>query len=500
MTKYPALLRRGFVLPSRLKNQYDGAGTGRRAKNWKVASGSPNKTLIQNLKSLRDRSQTAFDNDPYAFGGVDRLVANTIGTGIVPHPQLTDDTKRKELIQLYSDWTDEADFDGVYDFYGLQALAAYSFFVKGECFLRLMPDVNDDNDSVPLQIQALAPEMIPITKNEDLKGGGQIKAGIEFDKSGKRVAYHVCKKHPGDGGSDSETVRIDASEILHIFEPMIIGQVRGTPTMTKILLRLKSLDELDDAVLYRQEVSNLFAGFIRKPGADPNANPDTGQPDNIMTGFDALVSMEPGTMQELYPGEDVTFSDPPDAGTSYAPFMKQQHQGLAVGFGVPYELLTGDVGSIGDRALRVIINEFRRRVEMRQFGVFVFQMCRPIWRRFLDMAVLANVIELPDYENRKREYRRVRWVPQGWAYIHPVQDVTAKQLEVRSGFTSRSEVVLSRGFSSEDIDEENKSDNTRADELGLRYDSDGRKSRLSPASDSTIVADGEELTTEGDEE
>ncbi|HCE5880322.1 TPA: phage portal protein, partial [Pseudomonas aeruginosa] len=64
---------------------------------------------------------------------------------------------------------------------------------------------------------------------------------------------------------------------------------------------------------------------------------------------------------------------------------------------------------------------------------------------------------------------RTRWVPQGWEYIHPVQDVQGKVLEIQAGLASRSEVVLRKGYDAETIDEENAADQARAHVLGLNY-------------------------------
>ncbi|HFF2071261.1 TPA: phage portal protein, partial [Pseudomonas aeruginosa] len=81
---------------------------------------------------------------------------------------------------------------------------------------------------------------------------------------------------------------------------------------------------------------------------------------------------------ELLEGEEVVFSDPPDAGNTYVDFMRQQLMAAAVGVDLPYELLTGDMGDISDRTLRVLLNEFRRRIEQVQFSVYVYQLCRPV--------------------------------------------------------------------------------------------------------------------------
>jgi lambda family phage portal protein len=186
-------------------------------------------------------------------------------------------------------------------------------------------------------------------------------------------------------------------------------------------------------------------------------------------GFTPMVALEPGTMQELGAGEEVEFSKPPDAGNNYPDFMRQQLMAAAAGTDTPYEILTGDMKGINDRALRVVLNEFRRRLEQLQFNVYIHQLCRPVRAAWLDMAVLAGGIELPDYAKRRREFLRTRWVPQGWAYIQPVQDVQARMLEVNAGFGSRSEMCLRTGYDAETVDAENAADAKRARDLGLNY-------------------------------
>ena len=83
--------------------------------------------------------------------------------------------------------------------------------------------------------------------------------------------------------------------------------------------------------------------------------------------------------------------------------------------------------------------------------------------------MLSGALVLEDYAQRRREYLRTRWVPQGWAYIQPVQDVQARRMEVQAGFASRSEMVLRTGYDAETVDTENAADLVRATGLGLNY-------------------------------
>jgi lambda family phage portal protein len=470
---YSALASKGFILPARLKNSYDGAGQGRRAANWQPGGNGPVSTGSAGLQTLRNRSRAAVRNDPYAATALDKLGSNHIGTGIVPMPKHSDATIRRELQDLWGDWCEESDADGQLDFYGQQLLVARSMFESGECFVRLRPRSLKEDLAVPLQIQILEPEFVPHDKNGKAPNGNNIRQGIEFNQTGKRVAYWMYRNHPGERGqcAYNDLIRVEASQILHIFEPTRPGQLRGVPHLAPVLLRMKTLDEFDDAVLFRQEVANLFAGFISKPNPENSMFP--GMQATETQGF-SMVGLEPGTMQELEPGEEVAFSKPPDAGNNYDEFMRQQLAAVAAGIGLPYELLSGDLRNISDRVMRVILNEFRRRVEQRQHGIFVHQLCRPIRKAWMDMAVLSGAIVLPGYAKNPRVYRRTNWVPQGWPYLHPVQDVQADQKLVRAGFTSRSAVILKRGEDPETIDREIEEDNARADRMNLHFDSDAR--------------------------
>ncbi|WP_324831233.1 phage portal protein [Pseudomonas saxonica] len=475
--QYPTLTRNGFLLPERIKASYEGAGEGRRSASWDAPDIGINSLNTPALRNLRARSRSAVRNDPYAFNVIDKRVSNLIGTGIAPRPKTEDDALRKLQQDLWDDWVDESDADGLTDFYGQQALIARTVETAGECFVRLRPRGLDEDLAVPLQLQVLAPEFVPHDKFEPCKNGNNIRAGIEFNPAHKRVAYHMYRVHPRDASSlnagYNQLVRVPAEQVLHIFEPVEPGQLRGVPRLAPVLKRLRSLDNYDDAVLFRQEVANLFAGFISRPPPEATQQPRdpiTGLPlTEDRDGFTPMVALEPGTMQELGPGEEVEFSKPPDAGNNYPDFMRQQLMAAAAGTGTPYEILTGDMREVNDRALRVVLNEFRRRLEQLQFGVYVHQLCRPVRAAWLDMAVLAGRLKLVDYAQRRREYLRTRWVPQGWAYIQPVQDIQARMMEVNAGFNSRSEMVLRQGYDAETVDEENAADQKRARELGLNY-------------------------------
>ncbi len=71
----------------------------------------------------------------------------------------------KQQKQLWDDWVKEADADGLLDFYGQQTLAARAFFGDGETLLRRRLRRPSDGLSVPLQVQLMEADQLPVEKN-----------------------------------------------------------------------------------------------------------------------------------------------------------------------------------------------------------------------------------------------------------------------------------------------------------------------------------------------
>lgn len=483
MDRMLSSVARRLVRASTTGAVYEGASQSRRTAGWRSPTSTPNAAVLCNLATLRDRSREATRNDGYAKGAIDKLVSNIIGTGIKPLSQADDPVFRKAAQALWLRWTDESDADGLLDWYGQQSQAARGWLEAGEIFIRLRPRLASDGLSVPLQMQVIEPELCPHTYNTSvLPNGNRVRAGIEFNPIGQRVAYWFYPSRPGDFNDfyygQLDLRRVPAESVIHIFDPLRAGQIRGVPHLTQALVRLHELDKFDDATLLRQQLSNMFVGFVKRPANTGDAemtHPLTGLPQEYDREGSPMLSMEPGIFQELGPGEDVSFSDPPEV-RGYKDYTTQQLYHVSAATGVPYETLTGDMSHVNDRTVRVILHEFRRRLQAWQHQILAFQFCRPVYQAWMDRVFLSGALPIPvAYATNPEPWARVKWMPQGWPYLHPVQDVDAQQMAIRAGFTSRNSVVSEQGEDSAEIDAEQATDNARADGLKLHYDSDGRR-------------------------
>jgi lambda family phage portal protein len=279
-------------------------------------------------------------------------------------------------------------------------------------------------------------------------------------------------------GSNLDIVRVDASEIIHLFRPLRPGQIRGEPWLARALVKLNELDQYDDAELVRKKTAAMFAGFITRLAPEDNL---MGEGAADLNGV-ALAGLEPGTMQILEPGEDIKFSQPADVGGSYSEFLRMQFRAVAAAMGVTYEQLTGDLTQVNYSSIRAGLLEFRRRVESLQHGVIVHQLCRPIWRAWMEQAVLEGALVLPGFirggAQKRRQYLACKWIPQGWQWVDPKKEFDAMLTAIRAGLLSRSEAISANGYDAEDVDREIAADNARADALGLVLDSDPRHDKV----------------------
>ena len=460
---------------------YEGAASGRRMSTWGMSTAGPSASIYSSLNSLRARSRELTRNDPLIDGGLDTLVSNIVGSGISPR-WLIDDVELKRIIQaLWSDWVPESDFDERSDFYGQEALACRSIIEAGEVFVRLRPRRYSDGLSVPLQIQVLEPDFVDETYNTIAPNGNEIRFGIEINKEGKRVAYWMFREHPGEAFLTSlyqyERVRVPASQVLHIFKPLRPGQMRGRPWMASLIVLMHELNQFDDAELVRKKTAALFGGFLVKPPDEEDDAPSPLGPrgDDDEDG-NAVIDLQPGTFPELPIGYDVRFSEPADVGGNYEAFTKRQERRAARGFGgMTYEKFTGNLEGVNYSSIRAGNLEFQRQCKQFIYQVMAHQFCRPIVSPWLEQAVLSGALNLSDYLKNRRKYTRVRWTIDGWPWVDPEKDLKAAKGLIRSGMSTRTIENAERGYDSEDIDAENASDNQRADQYGLVYDSDGRQ-------------------------
>ncbi|BCW88041.1 hypothetical protein sos41_11790 [Alphaproteobacteria bacterium SO-S41] len=445
-----------------------GAG-GRRMRNFQATQLHINTLIQQSGKDITARARHMRRNNGYAAIAPQIWTAAAIGAGITPRITVGSPKFRKAVQKLWLDWTDESDADGMTDYYGQQRRVGIEQFVAGEAFVRFRPRRPSDGLTVPLQLQILPSEMLPLSPVLTARSEN-IRQGVEFDAIGRRVAYHFYKRHPGDLTQPTKAIEqsaVPASEVLHIIDPEDADQIRGVSRYSAAIVKLFELDIYDDAEIVRRKTAALFTGFVTRPAVDgsPFDESETVSPEG-----DRTLNLEPGVMNELEAGEAVTFTDPPESGNSYEPFQYRTLLQVCSALGVPYAPMTGDNtrGNYGSNRGGVI--EFKRRVEAWQNAVLIFQMNRAVWRRWCEVAVLAGSLKLEAGVTLRDLQRGVSWLTPKWDWLDPAKDANAETAQIKAGLKSRTAALAERGLDIEQVDEEIAAERRRALELGLVFE------------------------------
>ena len=371
-----------------MQRAYEGAKTGRRTDGWVTAGSGANAeiapALVQACASDRAIWCATILMPPRRCM---RWSAIWWGRGSFRGRERSEVRLRRRQISCGWSLRANCDADGLTDFGGLQALVVRTMAESGEVLIRLRDRRMEDGLPVPLQLQVLEPDHLDSLKSGELPDGGFIVQGIEFDALGRRRAYWLFPTHPGDSrGRSLVSKPVPAAQVLHLYERLRPGQVRGVPWFAPVILKLRDLDDYDDAELMRKKIEACFAAFVT--GAQDE---DTLGKANINAAGDRIEAFEPGMIEYLEPGKDVKFATP-SANGGYAEYMRLQLHAVAAGVGLTYELLTGDLSQVNYSSIRAGLIEFRRRMEALQWQVIVPGLCQPVWSRFVTLGASRGQI------------------------------------------------------------------------------------------------------------
>lgn len=457
---------------------FEGASQTRRLRTWGTSSSDINTALFGSRSNLVNRTRELQRNTPEISGGIDTKTANIIGRGITPRWNIDDISD--QIKELWDQSAIEIDANEQLDFYGLQALATDTISVSGEVLVQYIYRTMKSGLAVPLQIKLLECDHLDDSSSYVLPNGNTLKLGIEFNRSNRRVAYHLYKQHPGETYifTSTETVRVPANKILHIYRIRRPGQIRGYPGLSPIITRMRQFDEYEDAELMRKKMAAMLAYFVETPDGDPDIGlgGETIETTNAAGDTEENQYVESGTITYLNNGEKMHESMPADVGGNYEPFVFRNLCAIAKGMGITREQLTGDLRGVNYSSIRAGAIEIRRLFRMLQNHIIIHQMCRPIAQEWLDTAYVTGAAKIQNYLDRRKSFIvKMKWDIDGWEWVDPLKSVTAEVKAIRAGLKSLDESCGERGKNSKDVMDEIAKDSQLADERELQLDTDGRK-------------------------
>lgn len=454
----------GDSLDGLQKRGYAAADRGRRNADWRVSWGSADREGLFDLNLLRARHRQMIRDNKYARSALVNMTAQLVGTGIEGRPIHDDDNVRALAKGIWDEHcAGTLDVEGRHDSAGLQAIAAREM-IEGGDVLRIWRSKGRLPDAEVVLIEA---EQIDSYQTRNLwETGGRIIQGVEYDKDGRRVAVHVLDHHPGDqvAWMGSTSTRYPIADVDHLFETVRVGQSRGVPWFHAGVVDLREVAGTEDAIRMKRRIEACLSVF-RKAGDGAAPSPlgqQTAQPAGP-----AWERISPGMVVQGKPGESIEVIQPSAAGDGDQ-FNRQQLMAIAASFGLPYDIMTGDVSQANYSSIRASRVTFWALLDCWVFLTLVPQYCAPEFRRVMRREAIRR---------QKPELLQVRaeWTPPKRPWVDPLKDVAAELVAVRSGFSGLPEALAARGMDLRDALNEYAQVNALIDKLGLVLDSDPRR-------------------------
>ncbi len=434
--------------------------------------GSGDAVVARAGDQLRVQARHLEENHDLANGVLDVLVNNIVGITIAVEPQVKNkqgnlETKaNSQLLNLFREWILAPDVTGEYHWNKVCRLACRAWLRDGEVLLHVLEgNIRglQHGTRVPLSIELFEADYLPFDLNDENK---RLIQGVEKDRWGKPRAYYVYEQHPGNYTLlvKRNSKRIKANHIIHLKFTKRIRQTRGVSIFASVLTRLDDIKQYEESERTAARVAAAMTGFIKKPleslaGIDPISHDIT----------DRQFEMKPGMFfDNLRPGEELGVVQSNRPSTLLNDFRNAMLRAVASGTNSSFSSIAKNYNGTYSAQRQELVEQSIHYAVLRD--EFIEQFLRPVWRRFVRMALTSGLVTLPTtVDLRTLEHADFRGPAIPW--IDPQKEVRADTEAVLAGFKSRSQVIRERGGNPADITEQIAAERQKDEELNLSFSS-----------------------------
>jgi lambda family phage portal protein len=406
--------------------------------------------LSTSLPQLRARSRQMVRDSAYAKRAKVLVQNNVVGMGVGLQAQVANTRGglrtdiNASIEEAWRDWcaADCCHTGGKLHFSDQERAFMGQVFEAGEVFVRLHFSAFGASE-VPLALELVEAERLPaeIAVPGAQRTDTEMRQGIEVDRFGRPVAYWIRERHGSDirlrGNSVDRYERVPADQVMHLHLVERWPQTRGEPWLHAIARKLDDMNEVSGSEVAAARASSYYFATIETPDQAPLVNDEEGELEQ------GVMSIEPLTVQELKPGEKLTFHAPNRPNAQLDPFMRLMLREVAAGCGVSYESLSRDYSQSNYSSSRLALLDDRDLYKvLQQWWIRSFRL--PLHKLWLRQAVLAGAIpaiSVEQYALQRKKFEAVLFKPRGWAWVDPTKEVRAYKEAVAAGLTTLTDVI-----------------------------------------------------------
>ncbi len=425
-------------------DEYGPAGLGALDRN-------PNHLIGDRAAVLRARTRKLVRDFSLFARAVNAVVALTVGPGFSFQYKLRDQdgaparALNAQVEEAWAEWSEECDLAGEITFPEFEALARRQQVEVGEA-LAVMP-LDNAAAGIPLRLQMFEPDFL---SGWGARPAGEVDIiqGLEVDRrTGKVLAgWFENPLRP------LESKRIERADMVHYFQRLRPGQLRGVTPLAPAVLAAMDLGEYVGAEI---EGAMLAARvFAVAESANP-AQYAQARANSTISDSEGKVKTKVRDIgrhitEIIKPGEKFTLTSPNRPGAQFEPTANFLTRLIAVAADLSFELVSGNYNGLsfsnqkGVRADLIMLALPAQQTMIRRWHM-------PIFRRWLDVAHLCGRLHLPNYWQLRRMYwRQVRWGLPRIASTDILRETKALMDQIKAGLISPQEILASMGLDPED--------------------------------------------------
>ncbi|EAO4397095.1 phage portal protein [Salmonella enterica] len=444
-----------------------GIGFGGQMMDWMPQAESVDAALLPSLRLGNARAEDLVRNNGIAANAValhkDHIVGHLFLISYRPNWRwlgMNEATAKSFVVEVEAAWTEycdslfgEIDAEGKRTFteFIREGVGVHAF--NGEIFMQPVWDA-ETTQVFRTRFKAVSPKRVD-TPGHAL-GNRWLRAGVEIDRNGRALAYHVCEDDWPLSGSGRWT-RIPRElpsgrpAMIHVFEAVEDGQTRGANQFYSVMERMKMLDTLQATQLQSAIVKAMYAATIESEldaekafeyiaAADSDSSPVKKMLGNYARYY-AANSIKLGGVRipHLYPGDELNLQTAQDSDNGFSALEQALLRYIAAGLGVSYEQLSRDYSQVSYSSARASANEsWRYFLGRRKF--IAGRLATQMFACWLEEALVRGVIRAPrarfSFWEARSSWCRSEWIGAGRMSIDGLKEVQEAVMRIEAGLST----------------------------------------------------------------
>ncbi len=460
-----------------------GASFAREFMSWDVSGGSADADVNPELSTLIARSRDLTRNHGIAAGVLQAQKDNVVGTGprlaLMPDYRALGKSKEwarefaRQVESGFRSWFESRDCDACGHLDGglLTRQVLFGCLANGSTLALPLFLAPSGRRKWGLQIQLV--EADRLSNPQDRQDTDRLRGGVELNKYGRPVGYHIRTTHPGErfymwGASPYRWEYVPAEtpwgrkRVLHVYDPERTGQNRGKPYLTPVIGKFRMLDNYQRTELQAAVINAVIAAAIETPldgqaagelfGVSDGPDGDNAKLHRDLIG-EIAKPMKGALVMSLPIGSKLNMQSPARPAEQFGAFCESVIRDVCAGLNLPYELVMKDFSRTNYSSARAALLEAWRGFQAsRQWLKVTF--LDELLKLWMEEAISIGYIDMitpEEFYEHLFAVTKCSWIWPGRGWVDPAKEAQAAEIRMRIGVSTLQRECAEQGLDYEEV-------------------------------------------------